>query len=276
MLRRLSSLTLTLALTLSPVVSHAATGDSLWPGDAETETVRNQRITRVEGLRLAVIKERKTDGELRAQYAAYLKERAVLRDDCRERLRRSNRDTRLPATIRCYKDDLTLERAYLGARRASLAALPAVSDDVRSTALSRMDLFTDALDTVLFALESGVYSTVEDLTEAKNNLLNRYRKPFWDTQVAVRADRASLVAGALIVKTDIARDAERKAKGTAREGWKDARLCLSLQESSLRTLATLQPLNRSGALAGIRSVQGCSEQLRALLPASGSGSTAAQ
>src|SRR5207248_1138314 len=119
----------------------------------------------------------------------YWKKRAVLRSQCREDMRRANKDTLLATEERCYKSDRTLELDFFTARRDYIANLPGITKTVRSNALDRLDLLTDAIKTVTFAIDSGVYASTNDLMEAKTNLLTKYSQPFANAFLTARTDR---------------------------------------------------------------------------------------
>ncbi len=277
------------ALLLLPAAASAASGDMLsgsgasaaieWEGDRESETVQSQREDRAATLRLDLVQDRKADAQFRQRTAAFVRKRAELRRDCREDLRRSNRDTRLPVLLRCTRADIALEREQLSKTHERVQALPGPSDTIRSAALSRVDILADALDTVMFAIDSGVYRSSEDLMEARKNLLQRYRVPLADALVSLRADRAGALAGALILRVDAARNAELTEKGEARDGWAEARHCLSTQETALRTLAAqtaaAAPDRATRAQAGTEELLRCATLLRALTSSTPSGSGSA-
>ncbi len=266
---------LRLFLIFLATTAFAASGDTVSSSSSssssafvETDAIKEDRAERAENLRLDIAKERKAEEQFRTHVSTFLKKRAELRDECRENLRRSNKNTKFSTLTNCYKDDLTLEQELLEKRRERLVAMPGVSDDVLNTALSRLDLLIDAVDTVIFALNSDVYSTTEDISEAKKNLLEKYRMPFWDAMILARGDRAVSVISSLVTRLD--------AFTPLSDAQMSARSCLTNQEANLRTLfkaKTKPELRKPGVLSALDALQLCMTSLQTLTtPATGSGS----
>ena len=264
----LASFLVTTALAASgDTVSNSSSSSSAF---VETDAIKEDRAERADGLRLAIAKERKADDQFRTHVSTFLKKRAELRNECREDIRRSNKNTKFSTLVHCYKDDLTLEQELLTKRRERLAAMPGVSDDVHNAALARLDLLIDAVDTVIFALDSDVYSTTDDISEAKQNLLEKYRKPFWDAMILARGDRALSVTSSLVLRID--------AVTPQSDALLSARGCLVNQEATLRTLfkaKTAAAARLAGIPPALDALSTCMDSLQtATTPVSGSGSVA--
>lgn len=265
-------LRLFLALLLTTVFAQTGTTVPTGSGSTETSSVSSEsdalkadRALRADGLRIQLTKDKKAETEFRTQFAAFIAARAALRSRCRDDLRRSNKNTKFPTLTRCYTDDLALEKELLEKRRTRLENMPGVSDAVRNAALSKLDALTDAVDTIMFALESNVYGVPEDLSETKKSLLEKYRMPYWDAMLLARADRALSLASSLILRIDALPSPETYAS---------ARSCLATEESALRLL--LKPKAKKATpdvRASLDAVQQCVTLLHTLTtPASGSGS----
>ncbi len=281
-------------LCVTPSLTLAASGDVLtgsgsgaaagsgaeirYEGDLESATLKARRADRAKDLRTLLLQTKTADAQFRERVAAFQRKRAETRATCRDDLRASNRDTRLPILLQCYGAELSAERDLLAKQKTYVQAMPGVTAGIKTQALTRLDQLDAALDAIRFAIESGVYASPDDLMEAKKNLLARYRIPAADALAAARADRAGSIAGSLIIRLDAARAAEIAATGSARADWTDARHCLSQAETALETLAANASADRNTATkAGTDELLRCIDLVLPLeapyspTPASGSG-----
>jgi hypothetical protein len=204
--------------------SAAAGSSSMGPYPAESALQVQIRLDRTKDFHLKYLQSKKDEALFREKEAAFRKKQAAYRAQCRDDLRRANRDAYFVTLLRCYKGDLGLERDELSKQRDALATMAGLSPAVRINARNRLDLLTDAMDTVVLAIDSEVYESPDDLLEARQNLLQKYRKPWWDAIAAVRADQTLTWTQYLITQIDAARGAE-KAAGTDRIDWAASRAC---------------------------------------------------
>jgi hypothetical protein len=240
-----------IALLILPTFASAASGDIQTGSGSvvqdeqppESEVIREDRAKRAENLRTVLLKAKKVDAQYQERLAAYRKKRAEHRRDCRDDVRRSNRDTKFPTLLRCYEGELSLEKDFLQFERTSIEELPAVTTLSRRAAADRASILLDAIDTVLFAIDSGVYTNADDLTEARANLTNRYRAPYRSALALTRADRTLAMISSLIIRLDAT-----GADGTEPDA---ARKCLTTQETNLRLLLQLRGENAFGDVGQI-------------------------
>jgi hypothetical protein len=202
---------------------------------SESAMLIQERLDRTKDFHVKYLQSKKDETALRAKQAAYETKRAAYRQQCRDDLRRANRDARFPALLRCYKGDLALEADYLGKLRDSLKTMAGVTSGVRINAQNRLDLLKDAMDTVTLGIDGGVYATNDDLLEVRRNLLEKYRKPWWSALDEVRADQTLSWTQYLITLVDALRSDE-KAAGTVRADWDAPRACLVTQEAALHAM----------------------------------------
>ncbi len=244
-------------------------------GPEEDTSLVSERASRLKGFPEAVKAWTTPDTQFREKAAAYARKRAELRAECRDDLRRANRDTLMTALLRCYKNDLVLERDYLEKRRAWLEALPGITKQMRATVLSRLDLLADAIDTIVYAIDHRVYATQDDLVEARRNLLTRYRLPFWESVTLARADRALTWIARVIALTDAVRTEDVTITGGERAEWLDARRCLTERETELKTLLLGESEGDKTVSEAVSDIRFCLDDLqtvpRAASPATGSG-----
>jgi hypothetical protein len=121
---------------------------------------------------------------------AYEKELAILREKCRSDIRKSNRDTKLRVTLMCYRSDLTLQMAFLRKENAYLKQLTGLSETAKAKALGMHANLSDAMATIVLAIDSGVYEDPLQLESAKKKLWQQYQNPRYVGLSLLRADRA--------------------------------------------------------------------------------------
>lgn len=120
------------------------------------------------------------------------RKQVLLRDNnrikCTDELRRASKFTKFTVTLDCYRDELQHGMEILERERNEIMIAPGVSDDVRSIALTRLDLLADAMSVIVNAIDSGVYENIEEIKEAKRSLRENYREPYWLARTRVRSD----------------------------------------------------------------------------------------
>jgi hypothetical protein len=122
----------------------------------------------------------------RALLQKRLRERRIT---CRTNLRKAGVQTRLTLLRDCVRDDLVSQGALLKIQADALKVLPGITESARLSALGRTQQYGDAAVAVAEGIETLVYETEEDLTEAKQRLLEKYRQPLWMSLTQLRADR---------------------------------------------------------------------------------------
>ncbi len=275
---RRSALLLIVPSLLFALPAFAASGDtmtgsgSLAPELTESNSLKKERQSRADQLKKDLIGWPKLDAQYREKLATFYKKRAAFRKQCREDMRRANRDTLITTLLRCYKSVLTLERDFLKERHLYLEKLPGVTAKVRPTTLSRLDLLSDAMGTIVFAIDNGVYGVQDEVLEAKTSLLQKYRQPFWQGLTFADADRSLSQIATLIIAADAARTEEKTVTGSERPEWLTGRRCLTAEEEKLQDLVASPPADAKMSLtASLDAVQTCVMQLKAMENVTGSG-----
>ncbi len=259
----------------------AATGNLMTTGSGGTQSssesalLRDERAQRTKDFLESFAAFQKSDLQWREKQAAYERKRVQHRADCRDQLRRANKDTYFGTLLLCYRGELTLEEEHLPPQRTYLAGMPGVSPDIRSHALDRLDVLADALKTIVFAIDSGVYTSANDLTEAKQNLYSRYRIPFQDSLAVLRAGRTLAWVEKLILDLDAVKAEETAKNGSANPSWDTGRLCLTENEATLKTLLGTDVRDRAASLAKLLPViQKCIQKISSVPAAAMTGSGA--
>jgi len=183
---------------LSPVLALAQTGTGTLI--EQGATVWEERETRIEGFSSATSAFQKAEAAFVTQEKNRRQKLNDHRRDCTEAIRKANRDTKFSVTLSCYRTDLTLIRDIIEKQKEYIEDVPGVTEVVRTQALTSGAKLLDAIATIMQAIEAGVYTTENDLLEAKNNLLTKYRIPYADTLLFVRIDRTETWIVRLLVQ----------------------------------------------------------------------------
>ncbi len=256
-------------VTLLPLAALAQQSSSS-PASGTGTTVQEPLIVvedrefRLRGFAAAVPASRTAEAQFAERRTTFFRKRAQARAVCRDDIRRANKTTLLKTLLRCYMAELTLTREYLARQKELLTALAGLSSPVRSSAIDRVDLSLDAVDTLVFAINSGVYETREDLLEAKTNFHAKYEVPLAEAWLTVRADRALTWTAQLIAEIDALQTQERAA-GLDRRELTAGRACLAHQESFLRSLLLAGAKDRSMTLlATLGALRECLKSLQSI------------
>ena len=159
--------------------------------------------------------------------------------------------------LRCYRSELSSLKDFAQKQEEIFADISGLIPTIRSQAVKSAKELSDALTTVIFAIDSGVYETKDDVLEAKRNLYRKYQLPLWSNWTMVRADRTLTWIAHLIEKIDRLTEAE-KERGLDRSELSDARSCLTAQEIALRPLIQAAAENRGEKLAAsLLALQEC-------------------
>ncbi len=224
---------LAIAVLLIPLAAFAQESSA----SSESAFTTEDREFRLRGFAESVEKGTAADGQFRVQRAEYYLARAGERRDCRADIRSANKTTLISTMLRCQRAELVDFKEFLTQQRAQLEGTAGLTPIVRAEALKRLDALSDAIKTIIFAIDSGVYGSKEGLLEGKINLYAKYEFPFWDAWMTVRIDRTLTWIAHVIAKIDALRQQE-SAKGLDRAAVRDARTCLVLQEESLHRLTS--------------------------------------
>lgn len=202
-----------LAVTLASGSMLAATVDSPeeTPAAEEAQAANPRwetRRARAENFKSKVLLSRKA---VEAAYAAESKlrsQRSDLRKDCRESLRKANRDQRVTTLITCMREDLEITLQMIHSRSESITATPGVSEEVRSLIIARSALLADAIGTIIDGLDAGVYETEEGLYEARKNLREKYFLPYWSLLPRMQAEQSLAWISHVLVRAKSLTEAE--------------------------------------------------------------------
>lgn len=121
--------------------------------------------------------------------ADFLKRLAAVRADCRADLRRANRDMLLSVTLECYRSDLTLQTEWLQTEASYVEQLKGLAPAMKQRVLDAIGTSADAMQTIIDAIDSDVYSDASQLVSAKRRLWEQYEDARYLAWGLMRADR---------------------------------------------------------------------------------------
>lgn len=170
------------------------------------------------------------------------------RRTCAEELRSASKFTKFPVSLRCTQNDLLLEQEFFEEERDRIEALPGVTEDTRALALTRLDLLTDAIQTILTAIESDVFQTVDELKEAKQNLRITYREPFWLLQLRLQAEKLQAWTSSLMTRVALIAEEEQEISTDTVDALLESLTCLQQEENVLEGATTITDPNAMEAL----------------------------
>jgi hypothetical protein len=187
---------------------------------------------------------------------------AAHRSECREAIRRANRDQLMDRTTQCMRGDLLQDIAMLRIRSQMIAATPMVDPLLKAAATGAIAKLTDAQMTIVDAIDTGLFEQTTQMEEAKKNLRLTYREPVWSALTRLRADRQ--LTWSIFMSKRIHERLTGPASGTGQSlAFQDPALCLESGALLLDRASILE--DRQGASAMIAAAQlglsGCHKTL---------------
>lgn len=205
-------------LVLSPVLCMAQEAPGSSSGTttvtADSGALLLERLNAV-AERAMPLKDLATPEKARAAWASevqrYAERSGELRERCHEEIRKANRDTIVSKSAQCLRSDLLLEITHRRKQADMFAELAGVDASVAEAVSIGVGAYVSAANAVVDGVDTGVFSTVDMLKQAKRNLNETYRKPMLRTFVRARASRGASLARSLAasVRTALNGDARR-------------------------------------------------------------------
>ena len=158
------------------------------------------REERVQNFWAAFMNNRKERAAFVQQNALRREKRKEKRIQCRDDVRRANRDSILSETLHCFRAMLTLDLETLRKEKQYVHSIAGVTETYRTAAVSEIQNTMDAIAPIVEAVDVGVYTDTEQLTEAKSNLETRYRQAKRLAQTLARVDHTKTWLEHLMVR----------------------------------------------------------------------------
>lgn len=111
------------------------------------------------------------------------------RTECNDLVRRSNRDQRMGKILQCQRAMLMLESGLLRNQTQYLNAIPLVDAQLKATATGAIAALESAEMAIVDGIDTGLFTSEEQLIAARNNLRTVYREPVWAGVEKVRIDQ---------------------------------------------------------------------------------------
>lgn len=197
--------------------------------------------------------------------AAARNRQAQHRRDCREAIRRANRDQLMDRVLSCYRSDLLQDVNILRKQTQHFNAVPLLDPVIHAEATGSILDLIDANMAIIDAMDTGVFDGESDVREARRNLRANYREPAWLAFTRLRADW-ELTYIAFIVKNLEERLAAAEPDGGIPAALHDAALCLeSGTQMLLQSRTATDRLAAAGLLFNARAhLATCREMLEEL------------
>lgn len=185
------------------------------------------------------------------------------RSDCREAIRRANRDQLMQRLLPCYRSDLLQDINILRKQAQYISAVPITDETLRVSALDAITALTDAQMTIVNAIDTGLFEQAESVEEAKKNLRVKYREPVWTSLVRLKADR-ELTWVIYMAKNIEMRMSTEGRTDAIRVLLSDAAICLENAGKTLHdaSLQTDRKISIEMLKTGRDQAQGCRKTLK--------------
>lgn len=121
--------------------------------------------------------------------ASMRKRQAEHRAECREAIRRANRDELMVRARQCYRSDLLLDVTMLRNQLQYITSIPSLATNIKASATGAILNQINAEMAIVDAIDTGIFNQIEQLEETKRNLTANYRQPTWLTLTKIKADQ---------------------------------------------------------------------------------------
>lgn len=244
--------------------SGAASSSSSVMTEAEL-ILQRDRKRRLDGFAVYTKQAGFAEKTLQAEMKTFRDQRMKSRVDCREQLRRSNRDEQLPVTLQCLRAELTLERQLIQAQMDYVDDLPGIPAHILPRIKEPLLAMHDALNSFVTAIDKNVFDDMSSVLEARGNLQKNYRVPAGEAMTMVRADRALYWTTKLLDLAEKNRKIQNDATGQKLEGWENAIACLTYGDTMMRqVLLPEETSKRQVYRTAASDLQACTAQVAAI------------
>lgn len=202
-----------------------------------------------------------------ATESARLRDRlAQHRRDCREAIRKANRDTLMKTALQCYRSDVLQDINWLREQGQYLAATPFANPEILTSISDAIAALIDAERTIVDGIDANVFGSVESLEQAKRNLRANYREPYWLALTRLHAERSLTYLYFIAKKLQII-TSEQELSGASNALRDQTIRCLN--EAHAPLLLTIAEIDRKTASASLKIAQetldGCIGKFRAFV-----------
>lgn len=212
----------------------------------------DSRKERVQDFWVDMMNYRKTVQDFREGHKERKQKRAQKRIDCREDVRRANRDTVNPITLHCFRAVLTTDLEILRKQKQYVEGIAGLREEYRSAALFHIENLMDAISTIIQAIDAGVYSDKDGVADAKKNLGEAYRTHHRLAMTHMRIDRSITWLIHLMVRLKTIEEKLDPAEEVVAK-MDEAIACLEVKQSALEELLPME--DNEALIVAFRQVQ---------------------
>ena len=194
---RISPITWFVALAL-PMMAHAQTasgsvesgsGATVEPTSAILQSILDIAPTRVAKAAKYLLVPEKAQTSWTKESTLTRQRMNDQRIECNDLIRKSNRDQRMGKMLQCQRAMLLLDTNWLRSETQYITAIPLIDAALKATATGAIAKLEDAEMAIVDGIDTGLFTSEEQLIAARNNLRHTYREPVWTAVMKVRMDR---------------------------------------------------------------------------------------
>jgi hypothetical protein len=164
------------------------------------KAVWEKRMGDTKGFWAGYMNNRKNTASYKEQHLLRREKRKEKRLACRADIRRANRDSLLPESMRCFRATLTMDLEMLRKEQQYVESIAGVTEQYRTAASFHVVNLMEAISTIISSIDVGMYSDKEELLEAKVNLESHYRLSKRMALAQLRVDRSKTWLKHLMVR----------------------------------------------------------------------------
>lgn len=164
------------------------------------------------------------------------------RNDCAKEIRTANRDAKLPVTKRCFRATLTIDLEILRKEKQYITNLPGISTENRNAALLRIEKLSEAISTIIQAIDANVYQNKEVLEESSKNLNTLYGAPKRHAILQIEIDRVETWINHILVRLHNIHEAQELSQPAA-DKIDESIACFEERETRILALQPIQDNN---------------------------------
>lgn len=114
---------------------------------------------------------------------------AEQRAECRDVIRKSNRDQRMGKMLQCQRALLMLDVNLLRKQSGYITIIPMIDTTLKATATGSIATLESAEMAIVDGIDTGLFTQESQLIAARDNLRSTYREPVWMNLIKIRADQ---------------------------------------------------------------------------------------
>lgn len=131
----------------------------------------------------------KVETAFQKEFISIRQRMAEKRTECRDIIRKSNRDQRMGKMLQCQRALLLLDMNLLRKQTGYINIIPLLDTTLKATATGAIAHLESAEMAIIDGIDTGLFVEESQLIAARNNLRTTYREPVWTNLIFIRADQ---------------------------------------------------------------------------------------